>query len=456
MAIDPVTAERDRGQHCMITARTTLCFVIARMTAPRIIVAGATTAATRRTTLRKAFLAPWHPGVGQAWLYSLAHAALRTGVAVHHATRVLTHHHLTVTPDRDNLPEFLRLFHHDSSCALNTLLARERYDQPGELFDDRSTHLMRLLDAPAQSATLLYEYLNTVAAGLVDRPEHMPGYCFDFELWQRGVIEVKRPDFYFSSDRPELLRLPVTPPPLLLAAFDGDLDKLVYSMQRLASDGARELRAARSRDSLGARALVRMHPWSEPRTLRETRGKLVPSFRLGARGIVGRQVRIEAALETRAFREQYRCARNARRAGDLRARFPYGTYQLRLQHSVPVAPAPIAGLINKPGPLLGDVLAELGSAKRHRVDRAEGRFALVDEVRDAFREEAVDICEQASATMDFAAEQGRGAAADVIVVRHRFARGRVDGDARTRRVVTLRDRRLGRPRATRQGADPPD
>jgi hypothetical protein len=75
---------------------------------------------------------------------------------------------------------------------------------------------------------------------------------------------------------------------------------------------------------------------------------------------------------------------------------------------------------------LGDVLAELGSAKRHRVDRAEGRFALVDEVRDAFREEAVDICEQASATMDFAAEQGRGAAADVIAVRHRFARGRVE------------------------------
>jgi len=80
-------------------------------------------------------------------LYSLAHAQQRTGVAVHHATLVLTHHHLVVTHDHDNLPEFLRLLHHDTSCALNTLLARERYDRPGELFDDRSTHVMRLLDS---------------------------------------------------------------------------------------------------------------------------------------------------------------------------------------------------------------------------------------------------------------------------------------------------------------------
>jgi hypothetical protein len=34
---------------------------------------------------------------------------------------------------------------------------------------------MRLLDAPAQATQLAYERNNCVAAGLVDRPEHMPG-----------------------------------------------------------------------------------------------------------------------------------------------------------------------------------------------------------------------------------------------------------------------------------------
>ncbi len=134
------------------------------VTAPRIIVPGATTAITRRTTLRKAFLAPWHPGVEQAWLYSLALAQRHTGVAVHHATRVITHNHLTVTPERDNLPCFTRMFHHELSCALNTLLARQRYDQPGELFDGRA-HMMRLCADAAQSTQLIYEHLNPVAAG---------------------------------------------------------------------------------------------------------------------------------------------------------------------------------------------------------------------------------------------------------------------------------------------------
>ena len=113
------------------------------MTAPRIIVAGATMAITRRTTMRKAFLGPWHPLVEQCWLHALADAQRQTGVAVHHSTLVLSHHHTDVTPCEENLPEFLRRFHRDLSCSLHELLAKEGYDGPRELFDDRPTHLMR-------------------------------------------------------------------------------------------------------------------------------------------------------------------------------------------------------------------------------------------------------------------------------------------------------------------------
>jgi hypothetical protein len=137
------------------------------MPVPGIYVAGATTAITRRCAFRKAFLAPWHPLVRQVSLYSLGDAQRETGVEVHHATTVLTHYHASVTPRYGNLPDFLRRLHHDMSCALNALLARERYDAPRELWDGRPPHRMRLLDAAAQASQLVYEHLNPVAAGLV-------------------------------------------------------------------------------------------------------------------------------------------------------------------------------------------------------------------------------------------------------------------------------------------------
>jgi len=154
------------------------------------VVAGPTTAITRRTTLRKAILAPCHELVGDCFLYSLADAQQETDVEVHHSARVITHHHTGVTPTRDNLPEFLRRFHRDVSCSLHHLLCESGYDAPHELFDDRQAHLMRLLDAEAQASHLVYEYLNTVAAGLVQRPEHMPGTVLDFDLWKVGYIVV--------------------------------------------------------------------------------------------------------------------------------------------------------------------------------------------------------------------------------------------------------------------------
>lgn len=124
------------------------------MTATRIVVKGATHALTRRTTFRKAFLAPWDPRVEQCWLYALADAQRLTGVAVHHGVRVVSHHHLSITLAEENLGAFLRRFHGEVSCAINALLARNRYDQPHNVFDGRSAHSMRLLDAAAQASHL--------------------------------------------------------------------------------------------------------------------------------------------------------------------------------------------------------------------------------------------------------------------------------------------------------------
>ncbi len=172
------------------------------MTAPRIVVPGATIAITRRTTLRKSFLAPWHPMVDQLWLYSLADAQRVYDVDVHQSVKVINHHHTSVTPARANLPEFTQRVHRDFSCALHTLLCEERYDAPREVFDDRPTHMMRLMDAEAQAGHLLYEQLNPVAAGLVQQVEDMPQLAVDFRLWRAGAprtSEAAKP----TSDRME-------------------------------------------------------------------------------------------------------------------------------------------------------------------------------------------------------------------------------------------------------------
>ena len=106
------------------------CFVVNTwgVSPPLITVRGATAALTRRTTMRKAFLGPWHPMVEKLWLYSLADAQANTDVAVHLSTLVVNHHHTDVTPSQANLSEFTRRLHGDFSEALNKLLSDERYD----------------------------------------------------------------------------------------------------------------------------------------------------------------------------------------------------------------------------------------------------------------------------------------------------------------------------------------
>jgi len=432
------------------------------VTAPRIIVKGATTAITRRTTLRKAFLAPWHPLVSDIWLFAIADAQLHTGVAIHHANCVINHHHLECTPQCDNLPEFTRRLHRDISCAVNTLLAHERYDCPRELFDDRMAHYMRLLDAQAQASTLIYSNTNCIAAGLVSRPEQMPGHIFDFELWIRGYLDVKRPDIYFDSNRPECIRMPVTPPPLLYEAFDGDMKRLVYHLNRLSNDAAAQMRQARNRPPMGARRIQRLHPWSEPRSLRESGGKQVPSFRACEPGPEGRLVRIGATEQTHAFRQQYSQTRLAQKAGELDQVYPYGSYAVHHWYGAPVAAAPPTGnTVLQPGPLLKDVCERL----KHSDDKYRSYY-LIDSVREDFAEQVTEIVEDEELTFiqekhlppsSSESDGGQTGTNKKVVQRHRFERHAEDIDLGARRVIVLRDRRLGRPTKNweKHGADPP-
>jgi hypothetical protein len=390
-------------------------------------------------------------------IYALGDAARETEVAVHFSGCNINHHHTDVTGTRDNLPEFTRRFHRDLSCSLHTLLCKRKYDTPRELFDDRPTHWVRLLDAPAQASRLIYDITNTVAAGLVARPEHMPMRTLDVGLWKTGYIAIARPPLYFDESRPEIVRLYLTPPPLLYEAFGGDLDALVFHMKRLENDAIRALRDAQKRPVMGAKNVTRIHPWSEPRTMREPGGNPVPTFRIGARGILGRTRRIEGACEARAFRRAHRETRIARRDGDPSRAYPYGTYAARVYQGAPVEDVSLDALVARPGPLLSNIEAELAT---QRVDRDVVRARvhhIGDEVRGAFAEEAAVIVEDshldlvlpertpvARASGDDVEPGGR----EPAVVRHRFDKRRPET---ARRLIFLRDKRRGRP----PGSDPP-
>jgi len=414
--------------------------------APRIIVSGSTVAISRRAVMRKAFLGAWDARVEQAWLYALADAQRVHDVAVHHGVRCVSHHHVEVTAAGANLPEFLHRFHRDVSCALNTLLAMERYDSPRTLFDGRQAHVMQLVDDSAQLRHLLYSHLNPVAAGLVAKPEQMPGRTLGFDDWLGDGVVVKRPEFYFGKNRPEELRLKLTPPLRLLASFGGDVKTLVYHLRRLTDDGCRALRAARTRPVMGAEALRRMHPWAEPKTLAESGGKRVPSFKVGALGDEGRDRRRRCAQEVTAFRSRYRETRRCRLQGE-DAVFPHGSYGPRAYYAAPVEPeATPDAILTLDGPRsLEEALGDLEAPTRER------RNELLDAAREAQRGEAAEqLLEE---QLDFepgapfhghAPAEGERMPAET---RHRFARHRdvTDNDPHARRLVIERDRRLGRP-----------
>ena len=371
------------------------------MTAPRIVVAGATMALTRRTVSRRAYLAPWHPLVEDIWLYALAYAAWKHDVAVHHGVLMVNHDHLTVTPRRANLPAFMQLFRRDVSCGLNALLEEEGYEPPGQVFDGRQAHAMRLLDAEAQMSHLVYERLNPVAAGLVARPEDMPGAVLDLGRWCGGALEVRRPPVYFGRSRPEALPLPVEVTPLVYRQFGGDTRAAVYALEQLEKDGARAIRAARGgRPVRGAEALRHIHPYDEPQTPREPRGQPVPTFRIGARGILGRTLHVQAAGEVKGWRKGYRGSlRDYREQVATPEPFPYGTYEMARFHHAPVADAPPPGaLVCAPGPLLDDVkdeLAQLAAPQRDALRAA--RHHAQREVAAAFAHEASQLVAHAQA-----------------------------------------------------------
>ncbi|MBZ0121904.1 MAG: hypothetical protein K8H88_33230 [Sandaracinaceae bacterium] len=109
---------------------------------------------------------------------------------------------------------------------------------------------------------------------------------------------------------------------------------------------------------MGVKAVTRIHPWNEPRTLREPGGDRVPTFKIGARGLTAKRWEIQASEEVTQFRAEYREARRLWIAGE-DVELPHGTYLLRAQYGVRVAEPHPEAVLGAPGPTLEDVKEQL-------------------------------------------------------------------------------------------------
>ncbi len=366
------------------------------VTASRIVVANGTFAITRRTAFRKLFWTPSDPLVARGYLYALADAQRQYDVELHHGTLVPTHEHLTVTPRKDNLPMFMRHLHRESARFLQEHLLARGYDAPENVWDSRSAHTMRLLGAGAQLEWVLYEHLNVVAAGLVERVSEFPGWTSDLGLMKGGLVVVKKPPIYFGKSKPDELTLRFTPPPVLARAFDGDLDALVHWMRRSTrdmEDTYRDERRAKGMRVVGAAKIKRTHPFAEPRTPRERRGQRVPTFKLGQLGDEdeARELRKHCAGERRLFLSEHRESYLMWRGGERTVSFPAGEYGMRVFHGASVA-----------GPASDAVLCVGDDLDAVEVASAEARREMFEAVREAVRadgeEDAEPLAELADST----------------------------------------------------------
>ncbi|XXX73474.1 transposase [Sorangium sp. So ce134] len=298
------------------------------MSAPRRLIAGATYLVTRRCTQRQMMLRP-SVETNQVFLYCLAVAAERTGIELHAFVVMSNHWHAVLTDPEARLPQFLQLLHRLVASCMNASLGRTE-----NFWSAAHASIVAVESAEDVLDKIAYVITNPTAAGLVRSPEEWPGVVTT-RLGERHVATM--PEVYFrghGARLPERARIDCTIPPVLRDLGAEAIER------RLRVLVARNVRQARSkvRDSgrtfLGADGARTMSPWqttATPEPLRRRRPTLA------ARDPSDRKA---AIARLRAFRITYRSALTRWRSGDRSARFPEGTYWMRVFHGACCDPAP--------------------------------------------------------------------------------------------------------------------
>ena len=293
------------------------------MTAPRQVLPGTTYLVTRRCA-RREFLLRSCPTTDAIFLYVLAIAARRFGVLVHAFCVLSNHFHAVVTDPDARLPAFEQYLDSLVARAVNASLRR------CEAFWAPSSYSAVALTSPEDVvAKVAYVLANPAAAGLVDRGRHWPGLWTAPDQIGRTTLTQRRPNVFFrpKSCLPDVAELALTVPPGFASPenFRAQLETALAQLE----ESARRERASNGRQVLGAARVLAQKPSGRPAAPGGASRQLNPH--VAARD---KWKRIEALARLVEFRDAYRAAWTAFRAGVREALFPAGTYLLRVAHGV--------------------------------------------------------------------------------------------------------------------------
>ena len=277
---------------------------------------------TRRCTQRQFLLTPT-ARTNQNARYCLALATKQTGVILNAVCVMSNHWHGVVTDPHARLPQFLGRFHGLLAKAQNASLGRWE-----NLWSSEKASIVRLIEPADVLAKMAYTIANPTSAGLVETPEQWPGLIASPNL--NRTLVAKKPAGFFAgaSILPNLIRVELARPAMLRALSDSEFaDKLNRAVAELVDQARRELESRGSK-FLGPNA-VRRQAFAATPTKRAARRDLNPT--IAARSPASRS---HSLAKKNAFGRAYRRALQRFRDGARDAKFPAGTYALRLNSAV--------------------------------------------------------------------------------------------------------------------------
>jgi REP element-mobilizing transposase RayT len=291
-----------------------------------------TTYLVTQTVHDRRFLLMPSPVVNEVVLYCAFRAAAVTGVEIHWLFVHTNHIHLGVTDFGTELSAFMQ--------AMNRMIAKcliEHYAQtyPHEHLDAiwarRSFSDVKLLTPEAVLQEMVYSLTNPVKDGIVRDYCSWPGLFSRPSDWASETRYAPRPRLFFNQDDEAWASVPVrfTVPPMLR---DRPLEQLISDVNAQLRDEQRALCATHAAEGRGFRrlsAVLASNPFDSPSS-RRTKGKTNPAVAAGGdRDVLRAGIRL-----LRSFRERYRDAWQAYRAGERAVLFPAGTLKMRLLHGV--------------------------------------------------------------------------------------------------------------------------
>jgi REP element-mobilizing transposase RayT len=297
------------------------------MSLPRRVVPGTTYLVTRRCYQRTFRLRP-SPLTNQVFLYSLALAAAKTGVVIHAVCVMSNHHHLVLTDVQGLLPEFLRELHRSTAKAINA-----SQGQWENLWSAEPTNVVALGDGEDVARKMAYVVTNPVDAGLVADPSEWPGVI----LWGDKEVPIARPDEYFAPNgkAPTRLSLRVQFPAAPKGRRAFDRARLAKAISDRLAEAHRAVRAV-GLSFLGRAGVLATSFVARARSYEQKRG-MVPTV-----AAADPEVRKALLRTRRSFLGAYFDALRRWCDGVREARFPFGTWWMRVHHGASVRAAALS------------------------------------------------------------------------------------------------------------------